>query len=432
VVVVLGIVLSVGIVKAITHHTDSIRVSTTVLRPPVALTTIAGDGTAGRIGAGGLAVAAELNFCSNSTFGTTCGSSLGEDQFGNVYFPEEGNDTVQMVAGSKFSPFLPRQPLTVGYLYTVAGSGIAGNGGNSSSAIGAELNGPCSVAIDKFDNLIIANIYAGTVRLVAGSTSDPLLPGYVLTPGNIYTIVGGLNSPSGVAFDPSGNLIIVEMGANSVWLLATNNADPLLPSRVLVPGRMYLVAGDGTPGYSGDHGPATDAELTWPFGVSVDQHGNIYISDPRSGVIRLVAATTSVAVLPDVTLTPGDIYTVVGTGTQGYSGNGGPAVRAEIDQAIDMPGTTAPKYGSVALDKQGNLYIADSSNQVIRVVAATPSVAVDHRAKLTAGDIYVLAGNGSCGFTTTELCAPTAILVRPDGTFLFIDAGNNVVRSARA
>jgi hypothetical protein len=438
-----------------TSAPDTNSTSTTVAAgsPSVALKSLAGDATSGYSTSPVPATAAEFNFCSNSNYGTTCASSFAVDQRGNMYVPEEGNNVVQVIAGATSSALLPGMALTPGDVYTVAGNGSCGSGGDGVPASSTQLCSPSSVAIDKSGNLIIADFGNSVVRLVAASTSDPLMPGTSLVAGDIYTIAGGATSnpcdasvcgpgdvqfenPSGVATEPDGDLVIVAMGDNQVWLLAAHTSDPLLPGQVLRPGHLYLVAGNGQQGDSGDSGSASQAELDWPFGAATDQNGSLYISDTINGEIRMVAATSSNPLLPGAHLTPGDIYTVAGNGTQGYSGDGGPATKAEIDQAHNELGDSTPKYGGVAVDQEGNLYIPDASNQVIRLVAATTSDRFYPGHALVPGDIYTIAGTGQEGSTTAgpatsaQLYAPSAIGFVPSGDLVFVDAGNNQLWSA--
>ena len=397
---------------------------------------------------------AQFNFCANSGYGTTCGSNMAWDANGNLLFPEEGNNLVQMLAESVSSPFLPGQKLKKGYIYTVAGDGTGDYLGDGGPATQASLNTPSSVAIDPAGNLIISDFGNSVVRLVAGARADPLMPGTALTPGDIYTLAGGssspctdqdgcpatsvaFTSPSGVTVNGSGNLAIVDMGGNQAWLLAATNSDPLLPGMSLTPGDVYLAAGDGSSGYSGDSGPGPQAEMDWPFGATFDSHGNLYVSDVLNGAIRLVAATTSNPLLPATGLVQGDIYTVAGNGTQGYLGDGGPAVDAEIDQGIDSPGDETPKYGGVALDSSGNLYIPDASNQVIRMVGTRSSSPLACGQALTPGDIYTTIGggggsapDGSLSGCDAALYAPAAITFDTTGDLIWVDAGNNVIRMA--
>jgi len=134
-----------------------------------------------------------------------------------------------------------------------------------------------------------------------------------------------------VALDPAGNLYIADFGNSRV-------------RKVTPGGTISTYAGTGTPGFAGDGGPATAAQLSFPQGVALDSAGNLYIADSNNNRIRKV--------------TPGGtISTYAGTGLQGFSGDGGPAIDAQLWFPV-----------GVALDSAGNLYIADQENQRIRKV----------------------------------------------------------------
>jgi uncharacterized protein (TIGR03437 family) len=163
---------------------------------------------------------------------------------------------------------------------------------------------------------------------------------------------------------------------------------------------IYTVAGNGTLGYTGDNGPATSAEIHGPYAVATDSAGDLYIADSGNNVIRKVAN--------------GVITTVAGNGTMGYSGDNGPATSAQLD---------AP-YG-VAVDSAGNLYIADSANNVIR--------------KVSGGVITTIAGNGTSGYTgdngpatSAQLFTPSAVALDSAGNLYILDFGNNVIRKVSA
>src|SRR5262249_39708038 len=133
-----------------------------------------------------------------------------------------------------------------------------------------------------------------------------------------------LKNPWSVAVDASGNLFIADAGNNRIrgGGKATGN--------IITP------AGTRTPGYGGDNGLATAAQLSGPKGVAVDANGNLFIADAGNSVIREVVQAT------------GNIVTVAGTGAAGYGGDGGAATAALLNQP-----------GSVAVDANGNLFIAD-------------------------------------------------------------------------
>jgi uncharacterized protein (TIGR03437 family) len=159
---------------------------------------------------------------------------------------------------------------------------------------------------------------------------------------------------------------------------------------------IYTVAGNGTLGYSGDNGPATNAELHGPYGVAADSAGNLYIADSGSQRIRMVSK--------------GVITTVAGNGTLGYSGDKGLATSAQLNTPF-----------GVAVDSSGNLYIADSANNVIRKVAG--------------GVITTVAGTGTAGYTgdngpaiSAQLSAPYWVAVDSTGNLYIADFGNNVIR----
>ncbi len=194
-----------------------------------------------------------------------------------------------------------------------------------------------------------------------------------------------LNTPSGVAFDAAGNLYIADVNNNRI-------------RKVTTAGAISTVAGNGTGGYSGDGGQATNAELNNPRGVACDATGNLYIADFENNRIRKVT-------------TVGVISTVAGNGTGGYSGDGGQATVAELNQPI-----------GVTLDTAGNLYIADTYNNRIRIVT-------------TAGVISTVAGNGTGGYsgdggqaTATELYTPAGITFDAAGNLYIGDVENNRIR----
>jgi len=196
-----------------------------------------------------------------------------------------------------------------------------------------------------------------------------------------------LNSPSGIAVDGSGNQFIADYGNHCIRNVAANT------------GIITTVAGTGTPGFSGDGGAATSAELYFPTGIAVDSKGNIYVADFRNYRIRKINSVTGI------------ITTVAGCGKIGYSGDGGQATLAEISPT------------GVALDAAGNIYVADNLNSRIRAVNASTGV------------ITTIAGNGTKGYsgdngpaTSAELFNPWSVALDISGNIYVGDLNNHVVR----
>jgi uncharacterized protein (TIGR03437 family) len=270
-----------------------------------------------------------------------------------------------------------------GYLIvTVAGGGsVLGDNGPATSA---PLYLPNGVAVDAAGNLYIADagnnrirkVSNGVITTVAGNgTQGSGGDGGPATSAQLYY-------PWGVAVDSAGNLYIADRGNNRI--------------RKVSNGVITTVAGTGTYGFSGDNGPATSAQLYDPQGVAVDSAGNLYIADTGNSHVRRVSN--------------GVIASVAGTGTYGFSGDGGPATSNELN---------APS--GVAVDSAGNLYIADTLNHRIR--------------KVSNGVITTVAGNGTQGFsgdsgpaTSAQLYQPDGVAVDPAGNLYIADTGNQRIR----
>src|SRR5206468_1541767 len=196
-------------------------------------------------------------------------------------------------------------------------------------------------------------------------------------PNNVPALQVGVSHPTGAFKDSVGNLFVSSGHLGS----AVYKIDPS--------GQLTTIAGSGAGGLSGDGGRAPSAALQDPGGVSVDRFGNIFIAETLNDRIREIVAAT------------GNIRTVAGNGTYGFSGDGGPATDAELDTP-----------NGVFVDTSGNIFIADTGNSRIReVVAAT-------------GIIQTVAGNGTFGFSGDGGLATGAALYDPDG--VYVDGSGNI------
>jgi len=237
--------------------------------------------------------------------------------------------------------------------------------------------------------------------------------------GNITTVAGGVGGPdagTAVSLGPGqNNLCGITYGSGALYVADSDVVREVSPQT----GRLTTPVGTGTAGPLGDGGPAASAELS-TCGATLDHSGNLVIADLGGSRIRVVAASTGT--FYGQAMTAGDIYTVAGNGTFGFSGEGGPATAAELGS----PGQTA-------VDGAGNLVIADTGNDRVRVVAA--SAGSFYGQAMTAGDIYTVAGTGTLGFAgdggpalSAELNRPQGVAVDAAGDLLVVDVGSNRIR----
>jgi len=318
------------------------------------ISTVAGASVAGFSGDGGMATAARFDFP----------YALAVDSSGNFYVADRNNHRIRKVD-------------TAGKITTVAGNGVSGFSGDGGPATSAAVRDPRGVTVDGAGNLYIATgarirrvDTAGIITTIVGTGAF----GFGGDGGPALSAV--INSPSAIALDSAGNIFFIDVGNGRI-------------RKVDTAGTITTVAGNGTFGDGGDGGPAVNAQLKGMEGLTVDGAGNVLIG--LQNKIRKVDTT-------------GTISTLVGTGVQGFSGDGGPATSAQVGGVV-----------GVAMDGAGNVFFADSPNHRIRKVDP-------------AGTITTIAGTGVIGqfgdggpATSARLAHPRGVALDGSGNLLIVD-----------
>ncbi len=354
------------------------------------------------------------------------------DAANNLYIADRANNRIVEVAA-------PVAPAAYGILNTIAGSGLSPTGtGDGGPALNATLNGPLDVELTAAGDLLITDAGDNKIRAVrpTGSFANAVL-GTPVTQ-TVYArvvqpiTVGSFGVPAGypdfsaapspncapgtavaagttctvaVTFNPTlaglrrAPLVFTDSNGNaySESLLGVG----LAPAAALLPGAIATSAGTGTAGSAGNNGVPTAALLSAPGAVAVDGRGNTFIADTTNNQVREIVAAS------------GTIVAFAGTGAAGSTGDGGQAAQATLN---------AP--AGIALDGGGNLYIADTGNHRIRLVAAATGLISTYAGTGTAG----YAGDGGLA-PAAQLNAPAAVAVAPGGLLLIADTGNNVLRA---
>jgi uncharacterized protein (TIGR03437 family) len=327
------------------------------------ITTFAGVcGTEGFAGDGGAATLANL---SNPTGVTT-------DPNGDVLIADTGNNVVRIVVPS-------------GIISTFAGNHSTGAGftGDGGPATVGTLDAPTAIASDSAGNIYVTDSVNNLVRKINAvqqcttptNGTAPVCGNYLSTPIGIGSTGGTLDHPNGLAIDPSFAIYVSD---TSHRVLKFTN------------GAITPYAGNGNIGFAGDNGPATQAVLNNPVGLALDAAGNLYIADSNEFRIRVVTPN-------------GIISTIAGSSRDGYSGDGGSALNAELF----FPQAVLP-------DGLGNIYIADTGNNVIReltipgptIVANGVVSAASFQPKISPGALATIAGSNLATSTTTSAAAP--------------------------
>ena len=296
-------------------------------------------------------------------------------------------------SASERRPAVPGGEL--GLITTVAGTGTPGLAGDGGQATSADVNYPVDLGFDGDGSLYILELgygqlgYNVRVRKVDAAGRITTVAG-LGAPGDAGRLVLGTTfGTTGLAVDVEGNVYLGGGDGPDI----VNKVIRVDPS-----GTVTTIAGTGQPGFSGDGGPATEATLEHIWDVAIDRRGNVYVSAGR----RLRRVDTS-----------GTITTIVGTGASGFSGDGGPAIEAQVGRIT-----------GVAVDAYDNIYFIDYGNDRIR--------AIDRQGIITtiAGpgpDKPCFSGDGGPA-TEAHLCGPEHLWVDEDGKVYIADTFNRRIR----
>jgi len=322
--------------------------------PAGMVTTVAGNNSSTPIADGALA-----------TSGVFIGlTGMVMDASDNIYVTEFTGNKIRKIDPS-------------GIVSTVAGTGVAGYNGDGIPATSAKLNWPLGLALDGVGNLFVAEVTNHRVRKITpgGIISTVAGTGVAGYNGDGIAAIGAqLNQPEAVAFDGANNLYITENGGARVRMIS--------PAGII-----STVAGNGSPGSSGDGGPAIDAKI-WPAGINIDAAGNVMVTT-NDGYIRKISSN-------------GIITTIAGT-TAGYGGDNGPATSARLNGPL-----------GIAFDGAGEIFVADEYNFRVRKID-------------NAGIITTVAGDGSAlhgvngPATAAVLSGPVSVHVDHAGNIYFPD-----------
>jgi sugar lactone lactonase YvrE len=280
------------------------------------ITTIAGTGTSGYSGDGGLAI--------NATLNGPMGIAV-DPNGANVYIADNINNRVRKVT------------MASGIITTYAGTGVLGGAGDGGPADSAQIRTPEGLAIDAGGDLYIVDNYsqirkvngsAHVISTVAGGGVNPPIDGSIATSVYLYLEY--------IAVDTNGNLFLSSPGYHLVRKIEHGT------------GILSTIAGTGIGGFSGDGGAGSSAEVYYPYGLATDLAGNVYIADESNNRVRKVDASSGI------------ISTYAGNGVYTDAGDGGAALSAAISHPY-----------SIAIDHSGNMIVSDSSFSIRKITTIT-------------------------------------------------------------
>ena len=305
------------------------------------------------------------------------------DKAGNIYFVDHDNCRIRMIKASNDT------------IYTLSG-GKAGFSGDGGPAIKAQFWYPLGITVDAAGNVYIGDTYDNRIReITVGNDTIRTISG---TGSSSFSGDGGPASAAAVfqphylSFDAAGNLFVADMGNNRIREITVSN------------GNITTLAGDGDPGYNGNNISAVSAQLSYPLDIAADDSGNVYFSEGGNNMVREINSRT------------GNVLKIAGNGTGGFSGDGGPAGKAQFN------GPTG-----IAVNDTGNIFISDEYNNRIREVNALTNT------------VTTIAGNGKGGFSgdggravTAELYYPVDVAIAKNGDIYVADMINDRIRKISA
>ncbi|MBX3163812.1 MAG: T9SS type A sorting domain-containing protein [Bacteroidetes bacterium] len=324
------------------------------------ITTIAGNGTQGYSGDGGLATAALIN--------SPNGVAL--DTAGNLYFSQGYEASVRKIDIN-------------GIITTVAGNGTSGYSGDGGLATLAQLDYPSMVKVDRHGTIFIADYNNNAIRKVDTNGIITTVAGtgtYGYNGDTIQATSAELKNPFGIELDAAGNLYIADSWNNRIRKVDTN-------------GIITTIAGTGNMSYNGDGIQATSANLNMPLYLILDAAGNLYISEYYGHRIRKMLGSNGI------------ISTIAGNGFVGYSGDGGQATAAKLNKPCGL-----------AFDNAGKLYFADEQNHRIRALCTSTLLSINaSTTTLCSGETVTLTASGATTYTwsTLPLQTEASITVTP-------------------
>ncbi|MBI4905281.1 MAG: hypothetical protein HY820_16730 [Acidobacteria bacterium] len=259
--------------------------------------------------------------------------SIAFDRNGRLFIADSFANRIRVVTTDNTFGFPPRDYAN-GRISTFAGNGIPASSGDGGPAVEAEVSSPGKMAVDLEGNLYFCE--SGRVRMVD-------------TTGMIRTIAGGgaqreITESVDATSVSLGSLTALTVDRNRDIYFTEANLG--LVRKISAEGKLTTVAGGGQLDLEADGGPAIKARLLWPNALAVDSAGNLYVMEMDRSCIRKISADRT-------------IRTIAGTGVSGSSGDGGPAVNAQLNRPRDL-----------ALDSGGNLYVLDNSGMNLRMISA--------------------------------------------------------------